>query len=222
MRFTNIIYDSDGVLVDSFRDGFDRTIAIAKARGWPTDERILADITANWGGPTEDIIGEHWRGLISPKGLERIWNEINKTVVSGLFARTRETLEAVSLRNIGQHVCTGRGRTSTAKHLGQNGIRAFFTRIVTQRDVRTQKPAPDGLNNIIVPYEKAGRSRDEFLFVGDGYKADWEAAKAAEVEFLAVCQAPNARCERFLAAGVPATNIIDDIGKLPAWLDRNG
>jgi phosphoglycolate phosphatase-like HAD superfamily hydrolase len=222
MRFTNIIYDNDGVLVDSFHDFFERTIAVARARGWPTDEATLAKITAEWGGPTEIIIGEHWRGLVTPKELERVWREMNKTLVSSLYPQARSTLEAMHLCYLDQHMCTGRGRVSTTHHLGRNGIRGYFSRVITGRDVKAHKPAPDGLNAIIGPYEKLGRTRAEFLFVGDGYKADWEAAQAAKVEFVAVCQAPNASHERFLAAGVPATHIIDDIGELTDWLDRYG
>lgn len=120
---------------------------------------------------------------------------------------------------MGQHVFTGQYRVSAMPILAHHGIVNCFGRIITKSDVVKTKPHPEGLEKLIVPYEKLlGFDRDVFLFVGDNVYADGESAKAAGIDFLAVAESVNVTREFFLARGVPDSMIIDRYSDLPGFL----
>jgi phosphoglycolate phosphatase-like HAD superfamily hydrolase len=218
MPLPQIIFDLDSTLIASLRPSVRHTLKIARARGWPADERIYRHLLSTWGRPTEMMIPDAWQGLITAKGLEAIWRIFNKTRLSPPYRRVRQTLQVLSSLGIEMHIFTDRGLEGTVRHLGHGRIRRHFRRVVTRDDTSGFKPFNDGAELIIKPYEALGHSRAGFLYVGDGIYSDFPCAREAGVEFLGVAQEPNATRAGFRDAGVPKTHIIDRITDLPAWL----
>lgn len=221
-KIRHIIFDSDGTLIDSFWEGFSRTLIAALQRGWPLDLEIFREFAALWGSPTTTIIERCWPKHATIEELHKIWRAVNSEVVNGAFPRIDRALSELDAMGISQHVFSGRGRASLIRDLSANDLRRYFTRVISANDVCVLKPDPEGINLIVAPYERIGLNRDQFAFVGDGYISDRECAKAAGIKFIAVTESVNVKRERFLDSGVPENDIIASVRDLPRWLSLYG
>jgi HAD superfamily hydrolase (TIGR01509 family) len=106
-----------------------------------------------------------------------------------LFEGGRQTLEALSAKNIGLGVASNRDHP--IKILSRLGIEHFFKAVVGQFDVQRVKPAPD---MILKAMELLGAGPEETLYVCDAV-GDLTAAKAAKVRTLAMTTGGHGREE---------------------------
>jgi phosphoglycolate phosphatase-like HAD superfamily hydrolase len=217
-RYMVVINDVDGTLVDSFPTGFECCRTVARENGWPMNDAVTEIIFANWGSPTRLIVEKCWPGA-DYRPLQKALNDASRlSPPPPLFPGAYETVRFLK-RRVVQHVFTGQYRVSAMPILVRHGILDCFGRVITKSDVKKTKPDPEGLEKLIVPYEKIlGYDRDAFLLVGDNVYADGESAKAAGIDFLAVAESINVSRGFFLARGIPDSMIIDRYSDLPGFL----
>ena len=77
-------------------------------------------------------------------------------------------------------VATNRSNT-IGEVLGQNGLTGFFDMVVSSLDVKNPKPHPESLLKILTFFDV---HPEQAVYVGDS-SVDFDAAKAAEVHFIA-------------------------------------
>jgi phosphoglycolate phosphatase len=159
-----IVFDYDGVLVDSVHTGFEAYKRIAQRLqlvpyGSITDfkkdhARPYAEVFADWGikGSQIDVAGQ-----IFYKTVE----ELQHTV--GFLPSIEKIIRKLSQRfRLG--IVSGNKRSIIEKHLKNSPIYNCFETIIGSEDVRGIKPSPDGLHLCM---KRFGLQKDEIYFVGD-------------------------------------------------------
>lgn len=180
-----VIYDCDGVLVDSGN-------VILSYYNWMMNKCGLPDI--DW---TEDQLRMQAMSLADRDILEVLANgdgelfqkmlHISKTEKSNigfeemsLETNLLEGLEMVKAKRIPMAVLTNRGK-SLPTLLKYFNIESYFQMLVTANDVTYPKPSPEGLMKICSVFEV---SVSDVIYIGDS-PADYEAAKACGANFIA-------------------------------------
>lgn len=180
-----VVYDCDGVLVDSGN-------VILSYYNWMMNKCGLPDI--DW---TEDQLRMQAMSLADRDILEVLANgdselfqkmlQISKTEQNNvgfddmsLETNLIEGLDLVKSKGIPMAVLTNRGK-SLPSLLKFFNIESYFQMLITANDVTYPKPSPEGLMKICAAFEV---STSETLYLGDS-PADYEAAKACGVNFVA-------------------------------------
>lgn len=145
-RFELVIFDCDGVLVDSERLSIRLDVEFLARLGWPLTE---ADVIERWVGTTDRQmrreIEEH---LGRDIGAE--WDEFSDRYIAAFAAELRPVdgvLEAVTaIQAAGYETCVASsgGHDKIRRNLALTGLRdRFAERIFSGDDVEHGKPAPD-------------------------------------------------------------------------------
>lgn len=180
-----VVYDCDGVLVDSGN-------VILSYYNWMMNKCGLPDI--DW---TEEQLRMQAMSLADRDILEVLANgdselfqkmlQIAKTEHNNvgfdemsLETNVVEGLNFVKSKGIPMAVLTNRGKSLTAL-LKFFDLENYFQMLVTANDVTYPKPSPEGLMKICAAFEV---SASETLYLGDS-PTDYEAAKACGVNFVA-------------------------------------
>ena len=212
--FELVIFDCDGVLVDSERLSVRIDVAYLDRLGWPMDEAevierfvgrsdadIRADIELRLGGPIPAEVEEEF-GRLYRETFERELVAVDgiTEVLDALAARATRTCVASS----GEHV---RIRTS----LALTGLASYFDeRIFSAEDVAHGKPAPD---LFLHAAEVMGVGAAACAVIEDSVHGV-EAARAAGMRAFAYAGGVT-RADRL--AG-PGTIVFDDMRALPDLL----
>jgi HAD superfamily hydrolase (TIGR01509 family) len=208
-----VIFDCDGVLVDSERIAVRIDARVCAELGWPlteeevaerflgcTVEYMVAEIEANVGRPLPDV----WETEFEPRYREALEAELR--TVDGVV----EALERIAIP-----VCVASSGTHAKLRftLGLTGLyERFEGRIFSADDVTNGKPAPD---LFLHAAEQLGVEPARCAVVEDS-RYGVEAARAAGMRAFAYAAGltPAARL-----AG-PATVVFDDMRALPGLLAR--
>lgn len=172
-----ILFDMDGVLVDSFDVWFQLLNFAARKFNYPEiddakyetvyGQSVEEDIRIIFPGMKEEIIAEFFQA--------HFFDYIEHFRTNPEAA---EVLLQLQARGVITSVCTNTTTDLAVKILNNAGVRSDF--VIGNGDVPNDKPAPDML---FLACEKMGLSTDEVIMVGDsGY--DSEAAAAANIFFV--------------------------------------
>ncbi len=185
-----IIFDVDGVLVD-VRESFHRTI-LATVRHF-TGKTMSCEEIQHWknrSGFNDDWDLTHaWirklGGSASFEEVKRVFNQLYwGQHADGFVRRERWLLPRLALRRLAKRaelaIFTGRTRRELRHALRRFGAEGFFSKRVTQEDVRRKKPHPEGLLRILDGLPPANA-----LYLGDNVD-DALAARAAGIPFVGV------------------------------------
>lgn len=212
-KFKAIFLDVDGVLLDSLDHGIRAHQKIAEKRGLPVP--TAQEIISCWG-----LVFEKYLEILSP-GLTREqyyttyqqcgFDQEVLPEILGANETVRRLCEQYPLALI-----SNRTRESLLDHLRAGGFLAYpFESIQSSDDTRFHKPDSRVFDNIL---SGMGLQPNETIFVGDTL-IDYRSTLGTDIQFVAVTTGP-ASYDTFLAAGLPATEILDSIARLPNWLDR--
>lgn len=182
-----IIFDVDGVLIDSFEGNFDFFQRLMKKNGYPIPTReIYRDV---FHLPMKETIRE-LTGSIDEEEIERLWiMGVEKKVVSfntelvKLSSGVQETLEKLSLKYT-LAIVTSRTRQSFSSLPQLVSLFDYFKIIIAYQDTEHHKPDPEPL---LLACEKLGVTPDEVVYVGDSF-TDVEAAHRAGIKVIAFPQ----------------------------------
>lgn len=207
-----VILDVDGVILDVRYFEF-HFVDVAQDHHLPVDrflkhwknieegvEQPLLDLNsalkAFWGIEDRELVNSFVRGLVE--------KEINDP-----YPPVWRSVEAIaSFRDHGLSValCTSRPGEILEKVLGWIGMKMDWFAAVSARECGYSKPDP----RIFAPiFKEVKVPKDQIIYVGD-FGADFEAARAADIDFAAVLSGLVPRSS-FIAAGVPSQCIFDNL-----------
>jgi HAD superfamily hydrolase (TIGR01549 family) len=209
MKIKAIIFDVDGVLVDSNRIIIDLFKEIAKKMKLetPSDE----DIVGLMGQSLEDNIKFLWPDC-DVELFARKYREKFVKIKIPAFEGTLESIEKLKKSGFKLGIVSGKKRFYLEKNLIDAGFNLeSFDVIISAEDSKEHKPSP---KPILIACEKIGVKPTETLYVGDA-KFDYEAAKSAKANFVAVHHGLLSEKE-LKKMGVK--NIINTVSDLPKFL----
>jgi phosphoglycolate phosphatase len=184
-RFSAIAFDFDYTLADS-STGVVECVRFALDRlGLPSvsADRVRRTIGLSLPDTFLALVGRHDRHKSAEFGRLFVQRAdvvmIDRTVVSGPVGRTVRRLRKGGLRLA---IVSTKFRRRITAILQREGLLDSFQAIVGGEDVLKQKPAPEGLLNVIA---SLGVSAGQCLYVGDSV-TDAEAARRASVLFVVV------------------------------------
>lgn len=141
-----VVFDMDGVLVDSERMFRDAMLEVSLARG---RELPLAVFHRMVGAPREqnrlvaldhfgaDFDFEDWVGEVNDLALSRMAGQEN------LKPGARDLIDDLEARGIPRAVATSAGHRAVTRQLGPSGLDVRFQAIVARGDYERGKPDPD-------------------------------------------------------------------------------
>ena len=197
MKFSLLIFDLDGTLIDSRKD-----IAIAanwtrEKLGFPPIEESY--VTAQIGGGVRAllhrILPEAKDGQVE-KGLHifREYYLVHCLDHTQLYSGTKKMLGALSSMKLA--VVTNKPSNMTEKILEGLGVRSVFSSIRGGDDIAKKKPDPAMIHEVM---EELGVGAGKTIMVGDS-PVDVEAAKRAGIPTCGVTYGGISKTEALLAA----------------------
>jgi len=226
-RFSVIIFDVDGVLVDT-TGSFQRTTL--ETVQYFTGKRVTRRELHHWKNQpgynddwklatawVESLGGNQTYDVVKQKFVEFYWGSRKK----GNVASEKWLLPCHHLRRLAAvaelAIFTGRIWKELDYTLDRANVREFFRRIITAEDVKQGKPHPEGLLKILNGRDPAGA-----IYLGDNVD-DALAAKAAKVPFVGVL--PRGSEERRQRGGrlrkLGAKTILGQVTEVGTWLKTN-
>ena len=199
---TGVIFDMDGVLVDSGPAHIASWRALAGKHGVEMSDEQFA---ACFGQTSRDIIRQLWGRHVSDDDVHRFDDEkeaIYREIITGkvpLSPGTREMLTALQDNGCVLAVATSGPRENVELVLREANLGPFFVGVVTGFDVKKGKPAPDCF---LLAAERAGLSPPDCVVVEDA-PVGIQAALAASMKPIGFIGTQPA--ERLAKAGAVLT-----------------
>jgi HAD superfamily hydrolase (TIGR01549 family) len=177
-----IVFDFDGVIIDSM-----------PTQGEAWEESINSMMDELDTNQSKGILNNFWLGKADKDifhGLEisQVVEDKLRTKKDNLWDKKKETVTIFkgvdsTLKELSEHfilaIATTAPRKYVEDHLDKNGIRGFFSVILTNKDVKNPKPSPDLLNTIAKTTQV---SINSIIMIGDT-ENDAKMAKNAGCQF---------------------------------------
>jgi pyrophosphatase PpaX len=209
MKIKAIIFDVDGVLIDSNRiiiNLFKETAKKMKLK-IPSDK----DVVKLMGQSLEDNIKFLWPESDVELFAKKYREKFVKIKIP-TFKGTVEAIEKLKKAGFKLGIVSGKKKFYLEKNLIDAGFNLeLFDAIISAEDSKEHKPSP---KPILIACDKIGVKPTETLYVGDA-TFDYEAAKSAKANFIAVNHGLLSEKE-LKKMGVK--NIIKSVSDLPKFL----
>lgn len=182
-RYKVVIYDCDGVILDSIESNYIFYNRIMEGLGRPPINRLCSESERVLHTYSYLNVIEHFFGN-DPQKEQAL--DIGKTIryreLMPYMKREEELLETLTVlkEHVELAICTNRA-SSMEMIIEDFGLQGFFGCIMTADKVQHPKPHPEPLQRVLEHY---GIAPHEALFVGDS-AVDMQAAAAAGVPFIA-------------------------------------
>ncbi len=177
-RFSVILFDLDGTLLNSFSAHYKAYEAMFARFGIPISKKgFLKAYSPDW-YRTYEAFGlprKSWRLA------NRYWLEEVEKRPSSPFPKIKETLQLLN-GSYALGIVTSGSKQRVVQDLARSRLDRLFHVVVTGEDITHPKPHPEGLLKALTHLSV---TRREALYVGDA-DADFEMARAAGVEFVCV------------------------------------
>lgn len=225
-RFSVIIFDVDGVLVDT-TGSFQRT-TLETVRFF-TGKRVTRRELHQW--KNKPGFNDDWKlstAWVQSLGGTQTYDDVKRKFVElywganqkGNVVREKWLLPRTQLQRLAAiselAIFTGRVWEELNYTLDRSKVREYFRQIVTAEDVKQGKPHPEGLLRIL-----NGRSPSSALYVGDNVD-DALAAQSADVPFVGIL--PRSSQERRqrgpLLRERGAKTLLGHVTELELWLKK--
>lgn len=189
-RYTTVLFDLDGTLLDSTRlilDSFHHTFA---AHGLPAqpDEEFLAGV----GTPLRIEFAKYCRSAEEIEAMIATYREYNflhhDRMVSA-FPGAVDCVRALAGANVRLGIVTSKGRHGTKIGLELMTLNDVFEVLVCAEDVTKHKPDPEPVRHAL---EKLGVLPSETIFIGDS-QHDMRSGRGAQVATGAALWGPSNR-----------------------------
>jgi len=207
MKISAIIFDVDGVLLDSNQMMIDLHKIIAKKMNLRVPDK--KEITSLWGKSFPELITSIWHD-VDPKVFKKnVVDYIKKEkIIFPVVKGSKETLKKLKRMGFKLGIVTGRPMDFTIDHMKNSGFDLeLFDVIVTGDDTKNHKPSPDPILRAVNLLKV---KPEEIIYVGDSL-IDFKAAKNAKVEFVGVLTG-DVKEEEWKKNGVK--NIIQSVADL--------
>ena len=145
MSFRAIIFDMDGLLLDSERVGIDVMRGCGRLQGFDIPAAVVRETI----GTNEQSCGDYYRRFFPALDTARLFRDFNDAMRElarqgkiPLKKGVRELLEEARMRNIPMAVASSSDEQTIAVYLASAGIIAYFDALITGTGLPS-KPAPD-------------------------------------------------------------------------------
>lgn len=213
-----VIFDFDGPINDSFREGLRRIktlCAIHDIRFTRKERSKLADL---WGIPGVELLQQ---GLdISPElaaAAYKEWERLDLRDPVPLVPGAKDVLFWLRQNGFASALLTTRNRENIMEIFERLDLVREFKVISTKQDVSHRKPDPRAFDFVLEKLqENCGISKKQCVFVGDT-PADIEAGKGVDIETLVVQTGPYL-LKHAIEHPIKLENILRSIDDLPEWM----
>ena len=211
MKINTILFDLDGVLIDSNRiwaELHQKTARLLKLR-----VPAYKEISNLWGESWDYIIGMLWPNTNKQKFKETLYGIKKKeNILLPPVRNVTKTLKELKELGYNLGIVTACPKAAVIKDLKEAGIDfEFFKIIVSAEDTENHKPNPEP---ILHACDLFNVKPENAIYVGDSL-FDYKSAKSANTVFVAVLTG-DVKEEEFRENGVK--NIIDSVAELPKFL----
>jgi HAD superfamily hydrolase (TIGR01509 family) len=210
-----VIFDCDGVLVDSERLAIKIDVIVLRELGWQLSEQEVIERFVGRSARDQQAAIEEHLGRRLPTGWEQRFDPLYRTAFAAELAPVKGVVEALDRITVPSCVASSATHEHLRYTLGLTGLyERFAGRIFSSEDVARGKPEPD-----LFLYAAAALGTEPAgCVVVEDSRPGVEAARAAGMFVLA------------FAAGLwpvdqlagPSTIVFDDMRELPALLDGLG
>lgn len=216
------IFDLDGPILDSFREGLRRIKIIAAIYDIPFEREHYKKLSELWGLPGIELLvqgldlGEEFAKTIFYPAWERL--DLNQPIP--LVPRTREVLGWLRRNKIVTALLTSRHKEHVTDMFDRLDLSRDFSIISTKFDTPYRKPDPRVFYYTLEELkDKFQIDKNECLFVGDT-PADVDAGGAADIETLLVQTGPYL-LKHAEKLPLSLANILNSIDDLPGWIEEH-
>jgi pyrophosphatase PpaX len=210
-KTTAIIFDVDGVLIDSNHVIFAAYQETAVNVGLRPPSS--SEVAERMGRPLVEIVRELWPNADSEAYVQEFRRLFfNRSLHIPQIEGATEIVNKIKDAGLKTGIISGKILFFIRRHLDEAGFNLnWFDAIVSYETTEKHKPSPEPLLHIL---KKLDVKHEESIYVGDAI-SDYECAKAAEVEFVAVLTG-SLKSEDLEKLGVK--NIIRSVAELPLFL----
>ncbi|WP_229075540.1 HAD family phosphatase [Actinoplanes sp. DH11] len=208
-----VIFDCDGVLVDSERIAVRVNVALVAELGWPlTAAEVIDRFISRSHASIAEIIAARLGDEAAATWTERFESELQQAVDAELVA-VDGVVEALDRITVPTCVASSGTHAKLRHTLGRTGLyQRFAGRIFSATEVSRGKPAPDLFRHAAA---RMGVPPQACVVVEDS-RYGVQAARAAGMRCLAYAGGLTA-ADRLDG---PGTTVFDDMRDLPALLDK--
>lgn len=216
------VFDLDGPILDSFREGLRRIKIICVIYDIPFNREHYKLLTQLWGLSGVELI---MQGLgLNEKFTKEIfypaWERLDIKQPVPFVPRTREVLSWLKKNKILCTVLTSRHREHVMEMLDRLDLLSSFAVVSTKFDTPYRKPDPRVFRYTLEELgERFQITKNEVIFVGDT-PADIDAGKAADIETLLVQTGPYL-LKHASKIPIELKNVLNSIDDVPSWIEEN-
>ena len=194
-----VIFDMDGLLVDTERVYFDALLKAVHAVGCEMTEAFAYSTIGVPGKECNAMIEAHYGPAFQIDAFNAAYDGIVMAVLAqGIPLRpgARELVTYLTEEGVPQAIATSSRRPTVDRYLGHVGLLEHFAAIVCRDDVANPKPAPDPF---LIAAERLGLAPAECLALEDSYHGITAAHAAGTMpimvpDLLPVTDAARAKC----------------------------
>lgn len=215
------IYDWDGVLNDSYRNGMKKIrvlCAIHEVRFGRAERARLVEL---WGIPGRDML-QQALGITQELATTMYthWERMDLEDLVPLIPFAKEVLYWAQRNGFRNALLTTRNRQNIMDIFERLDLMRSFDVISCRQDVQYRKPDPRAFRFVLESFqEQFGITKDDCVFIGDT-PADIEAGKQAGIRTLVVQTGPYL-VEHVQKYPVALCDLLKSIDDLPGWADKH-
>lgn len=220
MHLKSVIFDLDGVILDSFREGLRRIRIIASFNELTFDRAVRQKLTQMWGLPGAVLLERAFdTNQTLSEAMYKQWERMDTDDPVQLIPGTRDALVWLRRNSFVKCLLTSRNRQNVLDVLDRVDLIREFDIIATKTDSPFHKPDPRVFNYTLSELSERGISREECIFVGDT-PSDILAGQDASIKTLVVQTGPYL-LKHATEYPIPLGDILQSIDDLPFWIDEH-
>lgn len=220
MKIKAAIFDFDGPLNDSFREGLRRIEILCGINKIPYTKEERKRLVKFWGLPGVELLQ---KGLNINKELAEVvypqWEVFDLVNPIPLINGAREALRWNRNRKILNTLLTSRNKQNIDDIFEKLDLHREFSLLSTRQDTQFKKPDPRVFDHTLKELkEKFGVEKEECVFIGDTPE-DIKCGNAAGVETVVVMTGPY-WLEHLITFPVKPQNIIPSVDYFDEWVEK--
>ncbi|WP_343348835.1 HAD family hydrolase [Terrisporobacter petrolearius] len=176
MKYTHIVFDVDGTLIDSEKAVLKSLQKTIKEEGV---NKSLDDLKFALGIPGKDALSI--LGIEDLEGVEEKWNEnlLKYSDEMILFEGIKQVIQALKCKKLNLGIITSKTRKEYETDFLKFGLNSYFQFVICADDTTKHKPDKEPMEKYI---EITKASKEETIYVGDSIY-DMQCSKGAGVDF---------------------------------------
>lgn len=216
------IFDLDGPILDSFREGLRRIKIVCAVYDIPFERKHYKKLTELWGLPGVELLvqGLGVNNELVKTTLYPAWERLDISQPVPLVPRTREVLTWLMRNKISATILTSRHKEHVLDMFERIDFTRYFSIVSTKFDTPYRKPDPRVFWYTLEELkDKFNIEKDNCIFVGDT-PADVDAGQAIGIETLLVQTGPYL-LKHAEKLPLSLANILNSIDDLPGWIEEH-